>query len=71
MARIAKTSRKKKAELGPVRWGVISTASIGTEKVIPAMMGSREIEIRAIASRTRPTAERWAKKLGIPVAFGS
>jgi predicted dehydrogenase len=71
MARIAKTSRKKKAELGPVRWGVISTANIGTEKVIPAMMGSREIEIRAIASRTRPTAERWAKKLGIPVAYGS
>jgi len=71
MTRIAKTSRKKKAQLGPVRWGVLSTAKIGTEKVIPAMMGSREIEIRAIASRTRPTAERWAKKLGIPVAYGS
>jgi predicted dehydrogenase len=71
MARSGKTSRKKKAVETPVRWGILSTAKIGTEKVIPAMMASREIEIRAIASRTRLTAERWAKKLGIPVAYGS
>ncbi|MCP4380497.1 MAG: Gfo/Idh/MocA family oxidoreductase [Hyphomicrobiales bacterium] len=55
----------------PVRWGIISTANIGTQKVIPGMMKSRDIDIRAIASRTLPTARRWAKKLGIPVAYGS
>jgi predicted dehydrogenase len=71
MARNPRNSGKKKGDDAPVRWGVLSTAKIGTEKVIPGMMGSREIEIRAIASRTRPTAERWAKKLGIPVAYGS
>lgn len=71
MARTTKTTRKKKVDMAPVRWGVISTAKIGTEKVIPGMMASRSIEVRAIASRTRPTAERWAKKLGIPVAYGS
>lgn len=71
MARNAKNSRKKKSPDAPVRWGILSTAGIGTQKVIPAMMGSRDIEIRAIASRTRPAAEKWAKKLGIPVAYGS
>ncbi|WP_421725563.1 Gfo/Idh/MocA family protein [Bauldia sp.] len=55
----------------PVRWGVISTANIGTQKVIPGMMASGIIDVRAIASRTQPTARRWAKKLGIPVAYGS
>lgn len=64
---MAKTAVKK----DPVRWGVISTARIGWEKVLPGMMKSKDIEIRAISSRTLPTAKKWAKKLGIPVAYGS
>jgi predicted dehydrogenase len=59
------------AKKDKVRWGVISTANIGVTKVIPGMMKSREIEIRAIASRSLPTARKAAKKLGIPVAYGS
>lgn len=55
----------------PVRWGVISTARIGWEKVIPGLQKSKDIEVRAIASRAPATAKRWAKKLGIPVAYGS
>ena len=62
---------KRAARKDPVRWGVISTARIGWEKVLPGMMKSKDIEIRAIASRTLPTAKKWAKKLGIPVAYGS
>ena len=54
-----------------VRWGVISTARIGWEKVIPGLMKSKDIEVRAIASRAPASAKRWAKKLGIPVAYGS
>jgi predicted dehydrogenase len=54
-----------------VRWGVISTANIGLAKVLPGMMKSKEIEIRAIASRDPKTARKAAKKLGIPVAYGS
>jgi predicted dehydrogenase len=61
----------KAAKKDPVRWGVISTARIGWEKVLPGMMKSKDIEIRAISSRTLPTAKKWAKKLGIPVAYGS
>ena len=62
---------KRAVKKDPVRWGVISTANIGTAKVLPGMMKSKDIEIRAISSRTLPTAKKWAKKLGIPVAYGS
>lgn len=56
---------------GKIRWGVISTARIGTERVLPGMMKSRQFEVRAIASRSLDRAEAAAKKLGIPVAYGS
>ncbi|CAN5381453.1 Gfo/Idh/MocA family oxidoreductase [soil metagenome] len=65
---MAKDSKKKAK---PFRWGIISTANIGTEKVIPGMLKSKAFEVRAIASRSLPTAKKWAKKLGIPVAHGS
>jgi len=55
----------------PVNWGVISTALIGTEKVIPAMQKSKHCRIHAIASRDLALAQRWAKALGIPKAYGS
>ena len=55
----------------PVKWGIISTANIGVAKVIPGMLKSRDIEIVAISSRRKRTAEAWAKKLGIPKAYGS
>ncbi len=61
----------KRATKDRVRWGVISTARIGWERVLPGMMKSKELEIRAIASRALPNAKKWAKKLGIPVAYGS
>jgi len=56
---------------GPVRWGVISTARIGTEKVIPGLMKSKELVVQAIASRTLATAKKAARKLRIPVAYGT
>ena len=68
---MAKRAAKRVAKKDPVRWGVISTACIGWEKVIPGLMKSKDIEVRAISSRTLPTARKWAKKLGIPVAYGS
>ena len=42
-----------------IRWGVISTANIGRAAVIPAIQASR------------PRAEAFAAKLGIPKAYGS
>ncbi len=55
----------------PVKWGIISTANIGLEKVIPGMMKSKEIEVVAISSRNLKTARAAADKLGIPDAYGS
>jgi predicted dehydrogenase len=57
--------------MAKVFWGVLSTAKIGTEKVIPAMQLGKHVEITAIASRKLETAQRTAKKLGIPNAYGS
>lgn len=55
----------------PVVWGVLSTAKIGREHVIPAMLASPLVELRAIASRSLPAAEEAARSLGIAKAYGS
>ena len=47
-------------------WGVISSAKIGTEKVIPAMQQSETGEIMALASRSKETSKRVCENLGIP-----
>jgi predicted dehydrogenase len=54
-----------------VKWGIISTANIGVAKVIPGMLKSQNLEVVAISSRNLKTAQAWAKKLGIPKAYGS
>ncbi len=54
-----------------VRWGIISTAKIGTEKVVPAMQQSSHCDIVAIASRDTKRAKRVADELTIPKAYGS
>jgi predicted dehydrogenase len=55
----------------PVRWGIISTASIGVHKVIPGMLKSSALEVSAIASRDQVRARRAADTLGIPMAYGT
>jgi predicted dehydrogenase len=55
----------------PVRWGILSTANIGVEKVIPGMLKSKDIEIVAIASRDKKRAAAAAQKLGIAHSYGS
>ena len=54
-----------------VRWGIISTAKIGTEKVVPGMQRAELCEIVAIASRSLDKAKQAAQRLGIPKAYGS
>ena len=51
-----------------VRWGILSTAKIGREYVIPALQASVSGEVSAIASRDVATARRAANKLGVPAA---
>ena len=54
-----------------VKWGIISTAKIGWEKVIPAMQNGELCDIQAIASRDLDRAKAMADRLGIPKAYGS
>jgi len=54
-----------------VVWGVLSTAKIGIEKVIPGMQKSAFCEVRGIASRSLEPARRAADKLGLAKAYGS
>ncbi len=54
-----------------LRWGIISTARIGTEKVIPGLMRSEHCHVQAIASRSLDLAQSTARRLGIPTAHGS
>ena len=57
--------------MAAVRFGVISTAHIGVEKVIPAIQAAGNGEVVAIASRHADAAERVAGELGIPQAYAS
>jgi predicted dehydrogenase len=54
-----------------IRWGVISTAKIGREQVIPAIQASRNGRVVAIASRDAAKGAETAKALGIPGSYGS
>jgi len=54
-----------------VSWGVLSTARIGLDKVIPAMQKGKYSAVSAIASRQIKKAQKTAQELGIPKAYGS
>jgi predicted dehydrogenase len=54
-----------------VRWGILSTARIGTEKVVPAIQAGERCDVVAIASRSLSHARDVAADLGIPQAYGS
>lgn len=53
-----------------VRWGLLSTANIN-RRLIPAIRMSQWGELTAVASRTQSSADAYAAKWEIPLAFGS
>src|SRR5215204_5685745 len=54
-----------------IRWGVLGTAKIAVQKVIPAVQLARNCEVVAIASRDSNRATAIADRLRIPQAHGS
>jgi predicted dehydrogenase len=54
-----------------VRWGILSTARIGLEKVIPAMQKGRATTVVALGSRDGMRGREAAARLGIPTAYDS
>ena len=54
-----------------VAWGILSTAKIGREKVIPALQRAQWCDVQAIASRSLERAQQTAAAMGIARAYGS
>ncbi len=54
-----------------IRFGVLSTATIGLKKVIPAMQRCKLCEVTAISSRKLEKAKDAAAELGIAKSYGS
>ena len=57
--------------MSKLRFGVLSTAKIGREKVVPPMMRGERTEVTAVASRDLARAREMAEELGIAKAYGS
>jgi len=53
------------------RWGILSTAKIGREQVIPAILDSSNGVVQGISSRNESAARALADRFGVPLAFGS
>ena len=54
-----------------IKWGILSTAKIGQNHVIPAIQAGSNCEVAAIASRSIEQAQQVAQELSIPKAYGS
>jgi predicted dehydrogenase len=54
-----------------IKWGILSTANIGMQKVTPGMLKSSQLEVVAIASRNLKRAKAAAVELNIPKAYGT
>ena len=53
------------------RWGILSTAKIGRDHVIPQLQDSENGVVTAIASRDHARARALADRFGVPLAFAS
>jgi predicted dehydrogenase len=54
-----------------LRWGVLGTARIAVDAVVPAMQRSTTSSMVALASRDGEHARRVAARLGVPRSYGS
>ena len=54
-----------------INWGILSTAHIAMEAVIPAMLKSKYCSITAIASRSSKKAKAAAQQFQIPKHYGT
>lgn len=54
-----------------LKFGILSTAKIGREHLIPAIQNSSNACVAAIASRKLSSAKKLAEQVSAPLAFGS
>jgi len=54
-----------------VQWGILGCARIAATAVIPGIQGSRNGAVLAVASRNPEKSREYARKFGVPRAYGS
>ena len=54
-----------------IKWGILGTAWIAKERLIPAILMAKNAELLAIASRDEEKAKKLAKSYHIPRTYGS
>lgn len=54
-----------------LRWGILSTASIGRKHLLPAIINAKNAEIKAIASRSKESAADLAADYDDVITYGS
>jgi len=54
-----------------VRYGILSTAKIGRDHVVPALQAAENCHVTAVGSRDLAKAKAMADRFGLPHAFGS
>ncbi|WP_319567384.1 Gfo/Idh/MocA family protein [Cohaesibacter marisflavi] len=54
-----------------IRWGILGTAKIAREQLVPAIQASRNGTLQAVASRSQASADAFAERFGMPLAYGS
>jgi predicted dehydrogenase len=54
-----------------LRFGILSTAKIGRDAVVPALLDAENCVVTAVASRDLAKARAFADRFGVPHAFGS
>ena len=54
-----------------IKWGIISTAKIAIDHVIPALQALDDCEVAGIASRSPEKAQDVASQMNIPKSYGS
>lgn len=55
----------------PLKWGILSTAKIAKQHVIPALQAAGNCEVVAVASRDEARAAAFAAELGIERSYGT
>lgn len=53
------------------RWGILSTALIGRELVVPAILDAENCVLAGVSSRDEARARAMATRFGAPLVFGS
>lgn len=53
------------------KWGILGTAKIAREALIPGLRDSNSSKLAAIASKNKEKAKEFAEKFNVPKSYGS